>query len=72
MRMCLHMGNRIVKGAHGVVKVLQAAHSSYWGIWGHAPPGRRLLLRPFCAKNANISYVLASRISMVATHPPVR
>ena len=31
---------KLVKGAHGVVKALQVAHSSFWGIWGHAPSGR--------------------------------
>ena len=60
---------KLVKGAHGVAKALQAAHSSYWGIWGDAPSEtlRGLLLRTFCAQNVTISYVLASRIS--ATHP---
>ena len=60
-----------------MIKVLQAAHIAAIGGSGgmllqEEVNTRRLLLRPFCAKNANISYVLASRISTVATHPLVR
>jgi len=32
--------HKLVKGANGVVKALQAAHSNYWDIWGRAPPGK--------------------------------
>ena len=68
--------SKLVKGENGVVKVLQVAHSGYWGIWGRLLQEevntRRLRLRPFCAKNVTISYVLASRILTVATHLPVR